>query len=359
MKTRLLLAGMLLGALSTSVPGWARTWTDASGKQQVEADFIDFNGGKVWLRSSGGSTFSVGIEELSKADGDYVREEMRRRHDAINVRNEVRPGDVAYGPPRKIATLASEAVSESSGLACSRRSPGLFWTHNDSGDDARLYLLDVRGRDLGSCLLKDVQAFDWEDIASFRAGEKSYLVVADTGNNGLAATVHMLYLVEEPEVDPRRGLTVKEIPVAQVIHFSYADDHRNCEAVAFDPASKAFLLATKELSSECFVYSLPWPENDPKKAFTARQIAKLKLPGATAMDVSPDGLRAIVLTYGNAYEYTRGPKEDWGQGFSRSPREIALPERVQGESICYGHDGKTLYLTSERLPTPLWEVPAK
>ena len=38
-------------------------------------------------------------------------------------------------------------------------------------------------------------------------------------------------------------------------------------------------------------------------------------------------------------------------------REIGMPLRIQGESICYGPDGKTLYLTSEKLPTPLWEVP--
>jgi hypothetical protein len=36
-----------------------------------------------------------------------------------------------------------------------------------------------------------------------------------------------------------------------------------------------------------------------------------------------------------------------------------MPRRRQGESICYGPDGKTLYLTSEQLPTPLWEVPVE
>ena len=75
------------------------------------------------------------------------------------------------------------------------------------------------------------------------------------------------------------------------------------------------------------------------------------------MDVSPNGRRAVVLTYGNAFEYMRGEDETWGEAFSRKPREIVVLERVQGESICYGADGKTLYLTSEKLPTPLIEVP--
>ena len=40
-----------------------------------------------------------------------------------------------------------------------------------------------------------------------------------------------------------------------------------------------------------------------------------------------------------------------------------MPRRVQGESICYGIDGRTLYLTSECKgkssadPSPLLEVP--
>jgi hypothetical protein len=34
-----------------------------------------------------------------------------------------------------------------------------------------------------------------------------------------------------------------------------------------------------------------------------------------------------------------------------------MPQRRQGETVCYGPDGKTLYLTSEFAPTPLFEVP--
>jgi hypothetical protein len=75
------------------------------------------------------------------------------------------------------------------------------------------------------------------------------------------------------------------------------------------------------------------------------------------MDISPDGRRAVILTYGNAYEYCRGEDEAWENAFARAPRIIPMPTRRQGESICYGVDGETLYLTSEKRPTPLWKVP--
>jgi hypothetical protein len=76
------------------------------------------------------------------------------------------------------------------------------------------------------------------------------------------------------------------------------------------------------------------------------------------MDISADGLRAVVLTYGPAFEYVRAGGEKWSAAFRRPGRKLWMPGRRQGESICYGPDGKTLYLTSEKLPTPLLEVPA-
>jgi len=75
------------------------------------------------------------------------------------------------------------------------------------------------------------------------------------------------------------------------------------------------------------------------------------------MDISPDGRRAIVLTYADALEFVRRDGETWRQAFARRPRTIVMPRRRQGEAICYGPDGRTLYLTSEHTPTPLLEVP--
>ncbi len=336
-----------------------RTWTDSTGKYRLEGELADFNDGKVILRQGGGQTIAVDLAEFSKADREYVRRELQRRRKQQKAEVSDRPGTVLYRPGRELCKLANEMVDESSGLACSRNRPGVFWTHNDSGDDARLYAFDLKGRDLGWCVLADVYAFDFEDVASFTLGQKNYLLVGDIGNNGLASTVQILYLIEEPPVDPQRGPAVRRAPVVQIMHFAYEDDHRNCEGLAVDPTGKTILLVSKETGSACYVYALDWPKNNPKKATTARKIATLKIPPATALDVSPDGRRAVVLTYANAYEYTRRPKEDWAAAFARRPSEIALPPRLQGEAICYGPDGKTLYLTSEKLPTPLLEVPVK
>ena len=86
-------------------------------------------------------------------------------------------------------------------------------------------------------------------------------------------------------------------------------------------------------------------------------MATLGIPTTTAMDISADGLRAVVLTYGHAREYARGREESWARAFARGERAITMPRREQGETICYGSDGQTLYLTSEGEAQPLWEVP--
>ncbi|NUQ61284.1 MAG: hypothetical protein HUU20_02280 [Pirellulales bacterium] len=362
MLLRIVSAGVVLGFFLPAAWGETRTWTDQTGKLQVEAEYVGFSVNQVVLRRPLGDLVIVPVDELSRDDRRYVDEQVRQkqaRDDALQ--HAADPAAIHYGRGRQLAILANRAIDESSGIAASRRAPGVFWTHNDSGDDARIFAFDTRGRDLGACRLDGVDAYDWEDIASFTWNGKSYLLIGDTGNNGLAAAVQMLHVVEEPAIDPDRGVACGQLPVVQTIYFSYEDDHRNCEAVAVDPTDHTVVLATKERSGDCLIYALAWPEKQPKPttALIARRIASAKVPSVTGMDIAPDGRRAVLLTYLSAFEFTRALNEPWSAAFSRPPREIAVPDRLQGESICYGADGNTLYLTSEKLPTPLFEIPVK
>jgi len=356
-RCRQVVTPLIMGWILALGSADARTWSDATGEQRVEAQLIDFNDEKIWLRrDEDDRVFVIRLSEVSQADRQHVAQLARRRHEAIAADAVATPHAITYGPGQKLCELANPLIDESSGLACSRARPGAFFTHNDSGSEARIFAFDVAGNDLGHCLLADVQAYDWEDMASFSVAGKHYLLLADTGNNGLGAAVQMLHLVEEPAIHPVRGITAGQIPIVQTIHFSYYDDHRDCEALAVDPTDRTILLVTKQHDTRCYVYTMPWPKDDPEKVFAARKIATLEIPAVTAMDISPDGRLAIVLTYSHAYEYTRGPDEDWPKAFSRRGRMLAMPGRNQGESICYGPDGKTLYLTSEGKPTPFFRV---
>ncbi len=262
---------------------------------------------------------------------------------------------VQYGKGKLLCLLANKKITESSGIAAGRRTAGVFWTHNDSGDKPNLYAFDLRGRDLGTWQIQGIASRDWEDMASFSLGGKPWLLVADTGDNDQKCKTPMLHVIPEPRVDPNRPVAGGQVGVAMTIPFFYDDGCQDCEAVGVDATSRTILLISKR--GKRTVYELPLPEKTPARPLTAKSIATLDLGMVTAMDVSPDGLRAIVATYGNLTEYARGPGESWAVAFGRPGRTITAPGRTQGESVCYGPDGKTLYLTSEGSPCPLLTVP--
>jgi hypothetical protein len=70
-----------------------------------------------------------------------------------------------HAQTKPVARLENRAVTESSGIVASRKNPGIYWTHNDSGDGAYLYAFDREGRDRGRWTVRGATAIDWEDIA--------------------------------------------------------------------------------------------------------------------------------------------------------------------------------------------------
>ena len=353
---------------SSTLP--ARTWTDRSGQYQIEAELAGFKDGKAILKRLDGRSVSIRASRLSTADQKFIREELRRRRKDRTEKPTEAPGPavdavtnepetIEYEPAKELCKLANNEVSESSGLARSRNVPGVFWTHNDSGDAPRIYAFNTKGKDLGTCEVTGIRARDWEDMASFQVQGKSFLLLGDVGDNAKRNNFHELYLVAEPPVDPARGLATRQMPVLAAIRYQYEDGRHNCESIGVDPASKTILIVTKDGGRKCNAYAISFPKQRSSDPVVAKKIATLNIPTATGMDVSANGRRAVVLTYGDAYEYRRAADEDWATAFSRQPRQLRMPRRAQGETICYGPNGKTLYLTSEKAPSPLWEVPVK
>ena len=262
-----------------------------------------------------------------------------------------------YGPGRKIALLAFKPLKESSGIACSRIRKGVFWTHNDSGDAARVFAFDARGTLLGEFRLPGVRVRDMEDMASARIKGKSLLVCADVGDNDRRRRRCAIHIIEEPRLLPRHKTAPASAKLARTIRFRYADGPQDCEAVAVDPTERKIYLLSKNYNLHGGLYVLPLTPKDMNEVQVARPVARPGIALATGMDISPDGRRAIVVTYMAALEYERKPGETWGQAFARNPRWVPTPKRKQGESICYGPQARNLYLTSEGPASPLWEIP--
>jgi hypothetical protein len=267
---------------------------------------------------------------------------------------------------QKLGVLADRRIEESSGLACSYANPGAFWTHNDRGGSPRLFLFGQDGTTLATVRLRGASAVDWEDIASFRRAGRGYVLIGDVGDNDHErSATHKpctLYVIKEPRVDgftAQSARAVERVPTEATVSFTYEDGPHNCESVAVDATNETVYLASKEKRrTPCHVYELSLPTNGVKALAVARRIARLQIRTVVAMDISPDGHRAVVLSKKGhkAFEFVRRDGQSWTAAFGNPPQEIPLPERRQGETICYGHDSKTLYLTSEGRKEPIWEV---
>jgi hypothetical protein len=73
MRRRIVLVG-ILWAVGIGVSGaWAREWGDATGKYKIEATFVDFRDGQVWLkRQKDGKVIPVPMAQLRLQDQQYV-----------------------------------------------------------------------------------------------------------------------------------------------------------------------------------------------------------------------------------------------------------------------------------------------
>jgi len=207
---------------------------------------------------------------------------------------------------------------------------------------------------------------DWEDIASFRQADSSYLLIGDVGDNDQKRSADhdpcTLYVIKEPNLDgaiPRSTSSVERVSVQRTLRIVYADGPHNCESVAVDAKSGKVYLASKEKRHRpCQIYQLPLPVTGLAQPAVARRIAVVPLETAVAMDISPDSRREVILVKkgDRAFEFSRRSGQTWAAALSGRPQEITLPKRRQGEAICYGHNGRTLFLTSEGRKEPFWKV---
>ncbi len=262
-------------------------------------------------------------------------------------------------PTDQLGIIEDAEIVETSGLArCASRADAL-WLHNDSGERPRLFLLTTKGRTLARFDLANAEIFDWEDMAAFRRGGEDFLLIGDIGDNDEVRKSLTLYLVKEPDaVSP--SPEPEKLAIDETIPLRFEDGPHDCEALAVDAERNVIMLLTKELAEECWLYEAPLV-GAASETRVARRTAKLSVPLATAIDLSPDGKRLAVLGGLHAFEYERREGEAWPAALARVPRRYALPALAQSEALCYRHDGQALVVTSEGARQPLWEItlPAK
>lgn len=204
------------------------------------------------------------------------------------------------------------------------------------------------------------------------------MLIADFGDNKAQYDTHTLYIVAEPESGSGRFVESFTVGVSWRIVFSYPDGPHDAEGVAVDTADEKVLILTKR-DRPPLVFAVPLAENAADGPVVAVHVSPLQgipAPSAadllqkfgpyrsqpTALDISPDGRRVVVLTYKHAYLFRRGIRETWADAFGRPPETITLPlpeettDLIQREAVCFTHDGNAVLLTSERKEAGIYRV---
>lgn len=246
-------------------------------------------------------------------------------------------------------------LAESSGLAVSRRHPGVLWTHNDSGDGPRFYAIDPTARFLGAWAVEGAEAVDWEDLdlgPCPGGASGSCLWLADTGDNQLRRDSVVVYVVAEPEPAAPTGSAAP----AGRIRITYPDGPHDVEALSVHPDG-SLVMVTKGRTGRILLFLLSAPEIETalRADAPARPAPGRELPidpswtlsrVVTGASFDPAGATLAVRTYTEVFFLPWPLLAAW----DAAPPSCFLGRLDEGGEAVAWEDGRTLLLTSERTP---------
>ena len=223
-------------------------------------------------------------------------------------------------------------LREASGVALSRRTPGLLWSHNDSGQPL-LYGVDAAtGSVRGRVRVTGAMVEDWEDVSVAACPGGSCLYIADIGDNRLARRSVSIYRIPEPQ--PQDADSTR----AEVFTAVYPDGPHDAEALFV--ASEDLYIVTKAAATA--IYRLPKPLRAGGNMMLER-VGRLALKRVTDAETSTDGKWVAVRTNQEIGFYrTADVERGTPRGITVSVRTLKEP---QGEGVAL--DGQKVYLTGE------------
>lgn len=244
-------------------------------------------------------------------------------------------------------------LTELSGLTESHREPGLWYTHEDSGNSPDIVVLDTTGATVSTITVTDALS-DFEDIsvAVDPATGESMIFLADIGDNALARPDISVFVAPEP--DPYVDSTLAPIQLDLI----YPWGPRNAETLIVDPLTADIFVITKKTTGNASAYVKRAP-HDVGGTFVMESVGDWSSLAMTATggDISPDGSRIVVRDYTTTARlfFRDGylPLED---AFLAAPCDITIQGEFQGEAIGFTNDGQGLVTVSEGYAQSLYYV---
>ncbi|MBL7795610.1 MAG: hypothetical protein JNJ90_03825 [Saprospiraceae bacterium] len=263
-----------------------------------------------------------------------------------------------------VETNLSTTLNETSGLVVAG---GVVWTHNDSGNQPRIYKIDTLTNNiLQTVTIGGATNVDWEDIAS----DGTNLYVGDFGNNANGNRTDLkIYKFPLSAIPSGANVTVPAGQV-QIIHFSYEDQTdftpQGSNNTSFDCESIFYHNGMLHLFTKDYINQTSTHYGLPTVAGThvAENLETYDVGGLiTAADISALGV-IVLLGYGPG----NGPLFFWllfdyqpGAYFSGNKRRIELGAHTGSgkvEGIAFRNNAYG-YVSNERITIGAITVPAR
>lgn len=238
---------------------------------------------------------------------------------------------------KEAGELRGTNMREASGIIASQRYPGHYWLHNDSGNEAELFLIDSTGNAVIVLRIDGARNRDWEDIS--RRGDT--LLIAEMGDNEARWDTAYVYAVVEPtRTSDATARVVATYP------FRYPDGPRDAETLLVDPLSGDWFIVTKR-ENQSRLYRYPAPQRAGVLVTLERTPVNFPFRLAVGGDVSPDGREILIKTYDAVYLWERLPREPLDVVLARPALQQPYTVERQGEAIGFSLDASAYVTTSE------------
>lgn len=254
-----------------------------------------------------------------------------------------------FGTPARAGNVATAAATELSGLATSRALANTVWTHNDSGDTARLFAIGTDGATIGELAITGGTATDWEDMAIGPCGASGWcLYAADIGDNDLVRPRVRVYEIDEPA-----AISGAQSATARTFDVAYPDGAHNSEALIIDPRDGEAYIITKQTPPSPATPSTVFRMPKSASVATAVEVGTLAITTGnllvTGADLYADdcGVRLLVRTYSNVFELSGPPDITIADLLLAAPTTAPVAIEAQGEAIAWLPDGRGYLTVSE------------
>lgn len=260
----------------------------------------------------------------------------------------------AFAAPVSLGARESLDLNEASGLQASLRNPGVYWSHDDSGDTHRAFALTASGRHLGIYDVVGAGFIDWEAMGLGHVDGEWRLFFGDIGGNVPRAQVQV-YTVPEPTVSTTQAPVRASLGGTVRMDLVYPDAPHNAEGLFVDPVDDSIYIVTKNGRGYTQVFRKAAPHVAGTSTLT--QVAALDFAAApletgdgtagmlaTAADISPDGREILIKTYASTFLWRRAPGTSVASALGGTPCAV---RNSAGETVAFTADGSGYLMTDE------------